>query len=103
MGLSQDLNSKNKIDSQSYEYAVYSYNTHTSEKKGQCWRQHGTFDTQDEAFWIAEQLKACQTIDRIEICLQGLNPKTKTPHNKRIKTISKTPTGFIEKMRNLFS
>lgn len=86
-----------------YEYAVYSYHEQTSEKKGQCWRQHGVCDNREEAFWIAEQLKTCDTIERIEIHLQGINPRTKSPENKKIKIISKTPTGFIEKMRGLFN
>ena len=84
------------------EYAVYSYGFAKSAKKGQVWRQHGVSNNQEEAFWIAEQLKACKTIERIEIRLQGIDPKTKISKDKKIKVINKSDCGFFRKFKALF-
>ncbi len=74
--------------SPSNEYSVYSYNYAKSEKKGQIWRQHGTSSNLDEAKWIAEQLKSCEEIERIEIRLQKINKKTNQAQDKVVKSIS---------------
>mgnify|MGYP000052959658 CR=1 FL=1 len=101
------VNSSSDSISRNAEYAVYSYSVAESEKKGRVWRQHGISNNQDEAFWIAEQLKACEAIERIEIRLQGLDPKTRSLRDKCIKVIDKTNSGFMHKwvlpkMRRLF-
>lgn len=83
------------------EYAVYSYGIAKSEKKGQIWRQHGVSNNQEEAFWIAEQLEACQAIERIEIRLQGIDPKTNAPTNQKIKVIDKNSEGAWDKFKKL--
>ena len=70
------------------EYSVYSYKYAKSEKKGSIWRQHGTSDNLEEARWIAEQLKSCEEIERIEIRLQKFNKKTNQSQDKVVKSIS---------------
>ena len=83
------------------EYAVYSYSSAPSEKKGQVWRQHGVSNNEQEALWIAEQLKACERIERIEIRLQGRNPKTKMACDQKIKVIDRTEGRLFAKLRAL--
>lgn len=100
--LSNNASEQNKCDT-GYEYAVYSYGFAKSAKKGQVWRQHGVSNNQEEAFWIAEQLKACDTIERIEIRLQGINPKTKVSKDKKIRVIDKSQRTLLKKFREFFS
>ena len=91
-----------QLRSQRDEYTVYSYDYAQSEKKGQVWRQHGVSDNLEEAYWIAEQLKSCEKIARIEIRLQGINAKTRRPQDKVIKVMEKTPQGVFGKFFDLF-
>jgi len=99
----QTLKDASKIvdSSQNHEYAVYSYGVAKSEKKGQIWRQHGVSNNKDEALWIAEQLEACAAIERIEIRLQGIDPRTQQPHHKRIKVIDKSSDSAWDKFKRL--
>ncbi|MGB1077690.1 MAG: hypothetical protein ACPG05_05220 [Bdellovibrionales bacterium] len=78
------------------EYTVYSYDFAQSEKKGQVWRQHGVSDNLEEAYWIAEQLKVCANIERIEIRLQGIDAKTKRPKDRVVKVLDKSKDGKIK-------
>ncbi len=78
------------------EYTVYSYDFAPSEKKGQVWRQHGVSDNLEEAYWIAEQLKVCVNIERIEIRLQGIDTRTNQPKDKIIKVLDKTKQNKIK-------
>ncbi len=85
-----------------HEYAVYSYDISDSKKKGHVWRQHGVSNNKQEAEWIADQLKTCHQIERIEIRLQGINSKTNRSVDKTIKIIDKTKTGFVGALMKLF-
>ncbi len=89
-------------DTSHYEYAVYSYDMPHSSKKGRKWRQHGIHNNQAEAFWIAEQLKSCDRIERIEIHLQGAHPKTHISKNEIVKVIDKSQHSFLSTVKSFF-